>query len=308
MVKVFSFSSGHELSPEEIDQRSEWAAEQAAFDKEVGRLAEERIPQLEQRLESMGLAEALETKEENPDAIVDDIEQVKMEDIRTVTDRQGERLIYETYVEHLAQTGQKLTDRQRRALGNLIQLCNKDQMIERRSGLALREPAAEWDERVQRLRSRIEEKQTKLLRAELGEVIARQVEQLELLMQQGMRDRGWQDELAERTRKITNSPQYDPHRFIDALEFISSVSVDGREQPTDLTRTKNIKEARQAFETGDPTNVKNQFNPVLRSAAEYARQGQIEVSKLRAAETIKFIREKLQNQLVLFSRKDIREI
>jgi acyl-CoA reductase-like NAD-dependent aldehyde dehydrogenase len=75
-----------------------------------------------------------------------------------------------------------------------------------------------------------------------------------------------------------------------------------------LTRARNIREARQAFKTGDPTNVKNQFNSILRSAAEYARQGQTEVSKLRAAETIKFIREKLQNQLVLFSRKDIREI
>jgi len=282
----------------------EEAKEAADFHQENKRLADAEIPGLEERLEGMTLKEAIETEEDDPESILQDLDSVSLEGVRTVRDKQVERLLFDAMAGYAGRAESGLKDDQRAALNNYVQLRNTDGMIVERAGLMLAEPSPDFDPRVQELRQRVIEKQAGLLREALGVELAGMVDELEAHVIDGWRSEEWQRELEAAIAGIGPSPQNDPHRFLDAVEHIGSMRF-GADTPVDLGRVRNIKDARKEFGAGDPAAVAHQGNPFLRSAAEIARQGREEVSVKRAAETLRFLEEKIQQKLARMGLKSV---
>lgn len=300
MGEIHSIWGGQEIDPATAREENE-------FQKEVSRLAEIEIPKLTGRLEGMTLDEALETEEDDEESGLDDLNAVEFEGVKTVVDRQIERLVFDAIREHLDRTGVDLSKDQKRALNNYIQLRNSGGLVTKRASLMLAEPTPNLDPRVHELKNRIAEKQSGLLRDALGPDMVGMIDEIESYVAEEWRGEEWQQELEDRTRGIVPSPQNDSQRFLDAAEAVGAVQL-GEDEPMDLARTRNLEEARESFKKGDPTSVKGQQNPYLRSAAEIARQGRAEVSEKRALETLRFLDEKIREKIVSIARGSLRSV
>jgi hypothetical protein len=278
-------------------------SKQKKTEEELGReleempLQDERCRELQSYLDSLTPEKALETREEDPDNAsgLDDLEKLSLDKARNMSGRLVEKIVFDQLADHLARGGRPLGAEQRRALNNLIQLRDVDEAVVKRASIMLVDPA--WSRSADELQQRVTERKIELLSPVVGEDAASRLEKLQEILAAEWQGDEWRNELAGRLKDLKVSEENNAAKFMERCAFIGSISF-GENDTVDLRHHRMLRDAHEAFRTGDPAAIdKHPGNPYLQGAAETARRGQDEMAEKRTAATARFLREKIAMEL-----------
>ncbi len=281
---VIDIWSGKPKSEEELRQEEENAP-----------LQDEACGRLEKYLGSLSLETALETGEQEPYVErLADLETMDLKGHRSLTSGAVDKIVFERIVEDLEQRGQSLDEQQRRALNNLVQIERVGEIVDPLPSIMIPDPA--WSRRLDQLQDRVRERKTELLRPAAGAEANETLDAVRQALEAGWQSESWDAELAERLKAIKASPENTPGNFLERCAFIGAIRFDDNDA-VDLRHHRQLKEAIEAFKKGDPAAVAGHRNPYLEGAADAARRGGDEMAEKRTAEKVRFLSEKIAQEL-----------
>lgn len=256
---------------------------------------EEACRRLEAYAGSLSPESALEVDRQEPYVrALDDLEKKDLAGHLSLTGSAVEKVIFDEMAGDLLRAGRVLNEEQRRALNNLVQLEHVGEAICPPPGIAVPDPA--WSPRLGELQERIERRKIEMLQPLAGQETVDLLAGIREFLAANWQSEDWKKELADRLGAVRASAENTPGNFLERAAFIGSIRLDSNDA-VDLRHHRLMKEAVEAFEKGDPASIEGQRNPYLAGAAAAARRGRDEFAEKQTAEKVRFLREKITQEL-----------